>query len=396
MAYAAGAGAYRTLAEPGDVAADATTVGGWVARVAPFAAPFVRDVAGAAGPGADAREQVPSVAAAGWRARAAQQAAGIPAAGRSQTRKTLVLWMLLIAMFLTIWQFLTPTERTPRPHADPRSEPAQLLEDEDTEAPADESVPEAPVRPDADADGGGLGVLVLTGIAPLAIVIGLFVLLLARGNRNAEALEAVEADLALGRAEGAAARLHGVAERWRQDMFSGSKALLLAAGLAERRADFAACLATCDTALARLASAKNGIEAMAPTHVVAALLAQRAAAVAALGRADEAEDELGAIRAEFPSFAGLAAAEVRVRLLAAVARRDRARAQEIARARPPTLALSLRDEMLARLVLAAGEGATSRADRAWLEGELGASAELCAWIDAIDPRLRADALAGSA
>ena len=36
-----------------------------------------------------------------------------PASPQKGRAKTLVLWVILVVMFLTIWQFLTPTERTP-------------------------------------------------------------------------------------------------------------------------------------------------------------------------------------------------------------------------------------------------------------------------------------------
>jgi hypothetical protein len=429
MAHAPRAGAYREPGEVGEPDASSSKAVAWVAQIAPFAAPYATDVGGSgrASNAAASHQGAPaaSFAVPAWRVRAVHHATGLPQGRSANGLKTLALWVVLVVMFLTIWQFLAPS---PRPEHLSHHEPLpaeidETWEDDDDPMPdgllidgavpaellIDGAVPADLARGggtpegappyetyeeafDAEPEGTSVGVLVATGIAPIALVVGLFALVIVQSSRRTRELEAAEREVELGRGDAVAPRLTAIAERWRADLGSSAHAMALLAHLAEKRGQFAAAIATCDAALARMASVTNGIASMTTSPILPTLLAHRAVSLAALGRVEEAEDELGAVRAEFASFPALDAIELRVRLLSACARRDAARAQEVLRLRSTETPLALRDELLGRLASALA-GGMPRGEMAWVEGELRDGQELCAWIDAIWPGLRDEALA---
>jgi hypothetical protein len=124
------------------------------------------------------------------------------------------------------------------------------------------------------------------------------------------------------------------------------------------------------------------------------LLGLRGLALAALGRRGEAEAELASLLARFPGYSHLALADFRIRLVNAVRSGDLDAARALAQQRTAELPLPLRDDLLADLVLATGTRGLPKEEMDRVAAELRDDAEVCAWIDAIAPRLR-DRLGGA-
>jgi hypothetical protein len=117
------------------------------------------------------------------------------------------------------------------------------------------------------------------------------------------------------------------------------------------------------------------------------LIATRAYALAATARPAEAQAEMSLVAKECPAYVFQGRAQFRVALLAAVAAGDLGRARELAGSRTQELPLSLRDEMLVDLAVAATT-TLSKDERARIDGELADDGELRAWIDIAAPGLR--------
>ncbi|MEA2747482.1 MAG: hypothetical protein QOI41_1625 [Myxococcales bacterium] len=128
--------------------------------------------------------------------------------------------------------------------------------------------------------------------------------------------------------------------------------------------------------------------------VMSPLLGLRGLALAALGRRGEAEAELASLLARFPGYSHLALADFRIRLVNAVRSGDLDAARALAQQRTAELPLPLRDDLLADLVLATGTRGLPKEEMDRVAAELRDDAEVCAWIDAIAPRLR-DRLGGA-
>jgi hypothetical protein len=93
------------------------------------------------------------------------------------------------------------------------------------------------------------------------------------------------------------------------------------------------------------------------------------------------------IASDYPAYVGMGAAEFRTGLLVAVREGDLPGARRVAMTRTPSLTLTLRDDMLADVVLAASTDMTAD-ERERIDAELSDDAELRAWIDAVAPDLR--------
>jgi hypothetical protein len=254
-------------------------------------------------------------------------------------RRVLFLWVLLILMFLAIWQVLNPSDARPRPPPPPTEPLAWWL---------------TPT---------------LTG----AFVV-LFVGLMARNLRRASRVR-IERRRALnlalrGDAEGVA-----ILERHSKKMRSPEAALELAR-LADRNAQFEVALRHCDDGLA-----SASLAAIASYDLTTpALFAERAFCFAALGKPDEAHAVLAAMPNQ-TAYANVASAQLRVRFASALMRGDRAGALEIARSRGDTLPLPSRDAFLIDLLEASdGRGAD---DEEWthLHSEIARDPALARWVE---------------
>lgn len=331
-------------AEPGG----APSVADWVAQFAPAAAPFARATRApeaAATPVALEGEQAPAHKAA--------------ATDRMKPRgvtggKVLGLWVVLIMMFLGIWQFLNPSEQ---------------------------AVVEEIVEPAVQSPAWVTGLPVVLFV----VLVAVFTWRIRRLRADERRLYAALVPLARGE-EGAAETLAALTR---------SKAKLVAANAelhlareAEARADFAEALRRCDAGIAA-ATSQPGLRALASQILLPDLAAERAVVLAALGREAEARAEIAVVAESFPAAPYLSRGEVRVALLGAAGRGDleaTARVAESAGEAP----LPLREETLADLARAAarperaGPGEVAR-----LRELLRVDAEVRGFVEAVAPAVLA-------
>jgi hypothetical protein len=278
------------------------------------------------------------------------------------------LWVVLIVMFLAIWQFLSPSKGTP------------------TEAPPPEVPPDAiAITPLT---------LILTALA-LGVPLVLFLRIyrsVAHARRGAQAMRRAMRLLGEGDTPGAQTVMDQVV-RTAPDSVAAS-ALLQLALVAERRCDLKAALAHCDAGLERISRFAQ-VRAANSDILVPELIAQRAFVLAALDRDQQAMAELATLAREHPTFAFTSRSVLRVRLVRALRRMDLTEAVGLARERTPELPLSRRDEMLADLVIALSGGRVLEGEIERLGVELAEDAELAAWVDFMAPGARAELAAAS-
>jgi hypothetical protein len=173
--------------------------------------------------------------------------------------------------------------------------------------------------------------------------------------------------------------------RARLDSISATAHLVLAQ-LAERRADWPSLVAMCDQGIAR-ASRRSVVRAANSDILIPELVGLRALGLAALRRHDEVAAELATLAAEFPTFAHAARAHFRARLVSAVTRGDLGAATEVAAGRTLDLPLTIRDDMLADLVLTTTRGVSEK-ETERIDAELRDDDSLAAWVDRVAPELR--------
>ncbi len=266
---------------------------------------------------------------------------------RTVRRRTLVLWVLLILMFLAIWQVLNPSERPAHP---------------------------APPPPD-DAAWSTSATTVALPLLVMVFGMTAFVTWLAMRRRVAFR----QALLGAKRGEPAA-----IATLEAQTKRRSPEAALALAGLAERAGDFAGALARCEEGLAYV-EATTATKAVHWEIVAPGLATERAFCLAALGRAAEADAVIGSMpNATTYAFAGTA--HFRVRFAQALARGDRSGALDIARSRGDRLPIPSRDAFVADLLEATtGRGAN---DEEWarLHAELARDPALAKWVDHFMPK----------
>jgi hypothetical protein len=328
------------------------SVADWIAQIAPAAAPFARARASAAkgateAPAARATEVEP-----GLRREAEERLRGKGAEGVGPPAGRLVgLWVLLIVIFVGIWQILSPgpVEAVPAPVP----EPGEI----------------------ASLGTWALGLLP----AALAAFVGV---LIARNLRRGRGLAAALSALARGDA-GAEARLQTFVHA-PQALVVGQAHLHLAR-LAEKRGEFEAALAHCDRGISAVA-AKAGIRALASAMLLPDLVAERALILAATGRDQQASAEMAAVAEAFPAYPFHAPAALRVALVQRARRGDLEGAARLADGRSEDVPLPQRDETLADVVRAlahpedAGAGEIER-----LEDDLRSDPELRGWLAAVAP-----------
>lgn len=347
-------------------------IGEWIAQIAPDAAPhateatrLVERVEVAAAPRTD---EIAVRAVNEARQRAAKnenknkpRIVGRPAA-------TLALWVVLIVMFLVIYQFLTPSEK----HATHATHAAA-----------------AAAAPTQDAAATFLTMTEITVPVVFVIVFAVFIVKGTRKLRKAER-QIVEAQRALALGDDAAAEPLLVALEKERTALGPANALFLRAKRAEQHARFDECIAHCDRALGSIAGQVPANRMAASMTLTPAVVTLRGMALAAMGRAGEANAELATIAREHATWSHRVAAELRIRLLLAIRGGDLEAARTIARERTPELPITLRDEALADLVLATAESGASRDEQERLDGELAEDMTTRSWIDAVAPDLRAE------
>ena len=319
----------------------------WVARIAPEAASY------AAAPKLGARGDAPESIAPDAIAHARK------AAPKAKSRVTIVLglWVALILLFLSIWQFLTPT---------PTAEPQVLVPGTD---PA-----------------GQAGTSASTLVLALALAVVFVAVRVLRARKLFVQLSSAMEQRLRGRHDEARAAFERLAT---------NKALLVAPQAYRELAVIASSAGDFGTARRH---AEAGIDA---TRRSAASLAhsrplllpmlqgELAFALAAAGNVDSAEQELENICALSPSYAHLARDTFRVRLLRLTVARRFDEAAAMARERPADLFLSLQEELLCdALRLRAGDP-LPEGERERIELDLRDDVMSGRFLDAVAPTLRA-------
>jgi hypothetical protein len=324
-ARAAG-GVYRERARSGGTTSgDDGSVAEWIARIAPAAAAYADAPAGTVTPGTAPWEQPPSATPAAVAAVKAARAAAQRALPRRLLRLAAGVGALTAVMLTLIYAAFS-------------LEPAHWD-------------------------------LAFQVSAVLVVVVPIgWVMRNARRIRHqVDVLTQARALAGRGRSEEAAVLLEPL--RAAHSPLIGAQACAELALLAEQRGDFAAMLALCDEGLVHMERGPARLDVA--DGITPSLLAQRAFALAALGREDESEAELANLLRDHGGYPFRAHALFCARLMAAVARQDLAAAAAIAGARTSELLLNGRRELLADVVLAAAGGAapgTREALAGWPEG----------------------------
>jgi hypothetical protein len=350
MLKAPKASVYRTAIEPKKLAAeDEPPVVEWVGRVTPELAPFLprpRAEARAGGAPPLHFEPSPEAVARVQRTHAKKPLVGIGA-------RVLALWVVLVGLFVGVWQFLEPDRRHTGGHgaAAPHDDTTLLL-----------------------ALGGLAVALVAAAVARVWLVVR-------RVRANTRELHRLNTAVACG--EDVEKDLTELA-RAKQEVIAAQAELLLAV-VSDRRGDLAGALAHIDAARAKIRTRPG--RAAAAGHVTPSLTASRAYQLAALGRADEAAAELSQLP---PDYLLLDRMRFVVPLVALLARGDVDGAGRLVAATSPDLSVGPRDELLRDLVHAstspAGRGA---AEIARLRDELRDREESRRWIEKVAPALLA-------
>jgi hypothetical protein len=260
----------------------------------------------------------------------------------------LALWLVLIAMFLGIWQFLSP------------------------DTPPTEQMPARRMSP---------GVAIALASAPVLFFIGIAVGLVWRARTSQRSM--IRGSVLMGRDPKAAQALFERLARSPTHLIA-SEAHLALAWLAEREASFDVALAHADTALERAKKKRAG----AYDLLLPQIHATRAFALAALDRKEEARRELALLEKGFPAFFYLERTRVRVELLLLIKNGDIRNAAKLSGARPPDLPISYREEILGEIAeMVERTSAVSREKLDRLRYEIDSDPVLSDWLDVVTPDL---------
>ncbi|WP_394830587.1 hypothetical protein LVJ94_29180 [Pendulispora rubella] len=337
---------YREAARREGPRGDAPLLASWIAAVVPGADAF----APAVGPTASAAEAVGVEALRTEEglahAAAAELAVKHPFAGA--WKRWGLLWGLLVAMMLLILAVL----------------PAGVPSNTSNESPQAVEESSHPLE--------GLGVPVLMSGAIVVLVLGY-------RRSQTRKLSRIERLWADGDEIAAATAFRGMAK----NILPGfaATARLRLAQMALRRADFAGALGECDMGLRKVMN-----DAIARQFLVPQLLSERATALAAVGRHDEATAVVGSISKVNGAYPFLGAAQLRVRLLQALRHDALSSARELARQRTPDLPLPLPVETLADALVATDDDQLQGGKEAQrILHELATDADLRHWFDAVWP-----------
>lgn len=332
---------YRKAAKAETASSGELSLEDWVERLAPGAAPFVRSVEESSDP----TETVSHEASDEDKEQARKRVAAMQKQrGGSQGRKVLLLWIVLIILFLAIWTLLSPSESS-----------ASTI---------DIALPNITLILG--------GVLAFFGAAALLMVARMrrqgrklvaALLAIARGD-DSEGKRALEELAAKGRGSIPVAQAHGTLAK-----------------LAFREGDLEGALEHVNTALGKLKNQR----AAASDWVYPALLCQRAAYLAALGRVDEARAEVALVAETYTSYPFFAGAQTSVALMEAANTGDVAAAARLAR-NVADLPLAAREELLLDLARAADKpGSAGAGELERLRATLKRDADARAWVQRIAP-----------
>ncbi len=281
---------------------------------------------------------------------------------------TLMLWVILIALFLAIYRMLSPVQ-------------------ESREAPGRAHVTESVPAAETSNASGIMGAFSTAMV--LLVVVALFATLRARMG-SIDKMARISSLLASDDPEAGMRALDVLVAKAR---LPATRALALAnrATERERRARFNAALRDCEEITALYQSSPRS--QTGDTLYLPLALSQRAFVLAVLGkqhedekRLDESAEIMRAVNTSFPDFVLAQVHRFRVALVAALARSDYARASRIAASRPASMPLSYRDELLADLVLLATQGGTDEGVHGLLS-EIERAPFVPAWLESVAPEV---------
>ena len=235
---------------------------------------------------------------------------------------------------------------------------------------------------------------IVSGVGGVLLILCCFAVL--RGPaRGVEAVRRAQAQLA-SQTPGAADQGMRTIDAQARSRFpvTAAVALVTRAIERERRADFAGSLADCEQTLAVFAANRSlRVHPASLLHRPHAL-ALRAFALAVLGKQTASVQRLadaGAVMAEleetYPESVHAVAHRSRVALILALAARDYERASRIAAARPTTMPIPYRDELLAELVTLSTQGNASHDAVHALLAEISENPQAQAWLEAVAPEV---------
>lgn len=278
-------------------------------------------------------------------------------------KRVIALWLLLIALFVAIWQLLAIPPRSAPPH---RGAPVAT-----SPAPSPRQAPSATVYPRRVTI--PVTLLLLGGMA--------VALTLAMRKSYAQTRKLQRLSVAVLQDRDVAAELAETAAE--RAPLTAANAELLRSTVADRRADIAGALEHVDAARAKLVTEQARIAA-AP-YIAPMIASARAYALAALQRPEEAAAELSTLP---PDYLALDRMRFVVPLVAFLAEGDLENAASLVDVTSPDLAVGHRDELVRELVRAAvSPDRVGAAEIARLRDELADRARDRLWIQRVMPDL---------
>jgi hypothetical protein len=245
--------------------------------------------------------------------------------------------------------------------------------------------PEVPRTMQRAPAADGVGLVVWCVVVPTLVLTALIVGYSTRRNRTiSRTIIGARRDMARGDDAKVEQAMRPMTQSPHASLAAG--AWLLLAQVAERRADFAACIDACDRGEGRLVGA--GLARVISTDItLPELVAMRALSLANLGRRAESDVERARLASEFPSFPLAGRAHLRIALASALRAGDLEAAAKVAHSRSLDMPLPLRDDLLVDVVLAVVDGASAE-EIERIRGELGDDDTTRKWVDAVAPGLR--------
>jgi hypothetical protein len=375
MLKAKASSVYRTGAKREPEAGGELSAADWAARISPDAAPFMRAPALAAGGVEELSRAEVDRADASTRAAAEGRAGSNRQPATKAARRTVLLWVALVMLFLGVWQFLSPDQPPVAPGVERL--PARLI-----------------VRP--------LSIVVALPIFFIVMLVGAVLVNMARARKLSQRFMAAQIAVAKGEEQRGKGELEALTRS--KVPAAAAQAHLALAELSERQGELSAALAACEAGLARLGT--EAARATAADILLPALLAERAFLFAAMDRRADARAEMALLAERYASYPFLERARMRVALALRAREGDIAGAARLTE-RDADLPLNARDELLADVCRAAASpGAAGAGEVERLREELRLDAASRRWLSAVAPaalaafeRLReqgdADELAGA-
>jgi len=225
----------------------------------------------------------------------------------------------------------------------------------------------------------GLFGAILSGLLVLAT--SRIALRIRRARKETRELTRVATQLLRGDLDGAERALWPLTKS--PALLTAAQADLFLASIADRRSDYPAALARCDSALGRLSN--YAARVISGDLLYPEIIAARAATLAALGRSAEAAAEISNLPAHYPF---LARARFRTELIAFARQGDFESAAKLAATAPLDLPIGPRDELLRDVVRAAvTPEAAGSAEIERLRDDLREAPDHRAWLAQVAPGL---------